>query len=117
MPGIVFFKTTMLNRIVEFYTKEIGMTVWLKQADCIILRFENMLVGFCQRDSGECEGLITFDYDSKDHVNEIYEKFKDIATEPPRENEKYQIYNFFAQDPEGRNIEFQTFLHEVEPIQ
>lgn len=93
------------------------MTVWLKQADCIILRFENMLVGFCQRDSGECEGLITFNYDSKDHVNEIYEKFKDIATDPPKENEKYQIYNFFAKDPEGRNIEFQTFLHEVGPIQ
>ena len=66
MPGIVFFKTTMLNRIVDFYTMEIGMTVWLKQADCIILRFENMLVGFCQRDSGELEGLITFDYKTKD---------------------------------------------------
>ena len=116
MPGIVFFKTKMLNQIAEFYTKEVGMTIWLTQANCIILRFENMLVGFCQDDFGELGGLITFYYDSKEQVNELYEKFKDIASEPPRENEKYQIYNFFAKDPEGRGIEFQSFLHEVEPI-
>ena len=92
------------------------MTVWLKQADCIILRFENMLVGFCQRDSGELEGLITFDFQTKDQVNNLYEKFKEIAVEPPSVNEKYQIYNFFAKDPEGRSIEFQAFLHKIEPI-
>ena len=31
-------------------------------------------------------------------------------------NEQYQIYQFFAEDPEGRTLEFQAFLHPVEPI-
>ena len=75
-----------------------------------------MLVGFCQRDSGELDGLITFDYETKEQVDNLYEKFKEIAAEPPSVNDKYQIYNFFAKDPEGRSIEFQSFLNRIEPI-
>ena len=31
--------------------------------------------------------------------------------EPPETNEQYEIYQFFATDPEGRSVEFQTFEH------
>jgi hypothetical protein len=38
----------------------------------------------------------------------------DIAYDPPKINEKYEIYHFFASDPENRVIEFQSFLHPVD---
>ena len=46
----------------------------------------------------------------------MYEMVSHIATSEPKKNEKYEIYQFFAQDPEGRVIEFQAFLHPIEPI-
>ncbi|NIQ07613.1 MAG: hypothetical protein GWO20_18420 [Candidatus Korarchaeota archaeon] len=43
----------------------------------------------------------------------MYENTKEYALGEPKVNEKYQIYHFFAEDPEGRTIEFQHFLHEI----
>jgi len=61
--------------------------------------------------------MYTFVYPSKEEVDEIYDKLcqSTIITIDgrPRVNERYQIYQFFAQDPEGRNLEFQAFLHPV----
>ncbi|MFV9504824.1 MAG: VOC family protein [Oscillochloridaceae bacterium umkhey_bin13] len=35
-----------------------------------------------------------------------------VATDaPPRENPRFQIYHFFARDPDGYRIEIQRFLH------
>lgn len=116
MTGIVFFKTKMLERIVQFYVEKVGMTIWLEQKDCIVLQFDNMLVGFCQRDISETEGMITFDFDKKERVDTKYEQFKDIAVGPPSVYQKYRIYQFFAKDPEGRNIEFQSFLDKIKPV-
>ena len=116
MTGIVFFKTKMLERVVQFYVEKVGMTVWLEQKDCIILQFDNMLVGFCQRDTCEIDGMISFDFDKKERVDMMYEQFKDLATEAPSVYQKYRIYQFFAKDPEGRNIEFQSFLDKMKPL-
>ena len=116
MTGIVFFKTKMLDRIVQFYVDKVGMTIWLEQKDCIVLKFDNMLVGFCQRDTSEIEGMISFDFDKRESVDVMYEQFKDLAVEPPSVYQKYRIYQFFAKDPEDRNIEFQSFLDTMKPV-
>lgn len=116
LAGIVFFKTTMLQEIVEFYVSDIGMYVWLEQADYVILSHGNLLLGFCHRESPDVEGMVTFFYPTQEDVDAMYEMLSHIATSQPMENEKYQIYQFFAQDPEGRALEFQTFLHPIEPI-
>ena len=92
------------------------MEVWLEQPDCIILQHGNLLLGFCQRDSAEVDGMITFVYDRKEKVDLMYNRLEDIATGPPKENAKYQIYQFFAEDPEGRALEFQVFLHPTKPV-
>jgi hypothetical protein len=113
MSGIVFFKTKNISDLSRFYTEKIGMVIWLRQEDCIILRHGNMLLGFCTRGDVEVGGMITFFYESRREVDEMYEKLIDVATTQPRENEKYSIYQFFAQDPEGRALEFQHFLHPV----
>jgi hypothetical protein len=64
----------------------------------------------------ELEGTITFFYPTEDDVDTMYKLLGQNATSEPVMNERYQIYQFFAKDPEGRILEFQTFLHPVEPI-
>jgi hypothetical protein len=44
----------------------------------------------------------------------MYERFRAEALDPPRDNPRYPIYNFFARDPEGRLIEFQMFTGDVD---
>jgi hypothetical protein len=106
----------MLQEIVEFYVSDIGMHVWLEQEDCVILIHGNLLLGFCDRETPELDGLITFFYPAIEDVDAMYSMLNHIATSQPTMNEKYQIYQFFAQDPEGRVLEFQSFLHPIEPI-
>ncbi|MFX1416191.1 MAG: VOC family protein, partial [Promethearchaeota archaeon] len=62
MAGLFFFKTRMLDEIVRFYLDRTGMEVWLRQKDCVILGHGNLLIGFCQRDISETQGMITFFY-------------------------------------------------------
>jgi hypothetical protein len=56
--------------------------------------------------------MITFFYPTKEDVDAIYDMLKHISTSEPKVFEKYEIYQFFAQDPEGRAIEFQAFLRQ-----
>lgn len=115
MAGIVFMKTLTLENTVKFYTKEIGAKIWVNQEDCIILKHNNFLFGFCQREGSLNSGwLITFFYQTKEEVDSIYEKLKEFAKSEPTVNLQYNIYHFFAKDPENRNLEFQTFLNEID---
>jgi nitroreductase/predicted lactoylglutathione lyase len=114
MSGIVFFKTRMPDELKEFYTSQVGCEIWLEQADCFLFRHGNMILGFHQQEDADTDAMITFFYESKDAVDQMYDKFKDVAESKPTANAKYRIYHFFARDPEGRTIEFQWFDHPVE---
>lgn len=115
MAGIVFLRTNNLKKIIEFYYDIIGATVWIDQQDCVIFKHDNFLFGFCQREGDIGTGwLLTFFYQTMTEVDEIYNKVKDLAITKPIKNDKYKIYQFFAKDPEGRELEFQTFLHEID---
>jgi hypothetical protein len=111
MSGIVFFRTTDEDRVVEFYRDRVGASVWLDQDGCTILRHGEFRFGFCERDRTDDCGIVTFYYDDRAAVDERYEALRDCARDPPTENEQYDIYQFFAEDPDGRAVEFQTFLH------
>ena len=100
----------------EFYLDRVGMTVWLEQPDIAILRHGNMLIGFHRQPEPDLDGLVTFFYDRREEVDAMYERMRDIAAGEPKENPKYRIYHFYAQDPEGRSIEFQQFLHPVPDV-
>lgn len=113
MAGVVFFKTRQIDAIEKFYAGEIGMQLWLRQEDCIILRHGNLLLGFCSRPDVERAGIITFFYDTVKEVDAMYDRLRAIATESPAVSKKYNIYRFFGQDPEKRLLEFQCFLHPV----
>jgi len=115
MAGIVFLQTNKLKKIKEFYTNTIGAKLWLDQGDCIILKHDNFLFGFCQREGEIKKGwLLTFFYQSKIEVDRMYNKLKSRAKTKPEINEKYNIYQFFAEDPDENSLEFQFFIHKID---
>ena len=110
MDGIVFFGTQILDELVAFYT-DLGASVWLEQPDCTILRVGGFRFGFCERADAESDGGLTLVVDSRAAVDELYERLSNVADGEPRYNDRYEIYQFFATDPEGRTVEVQVFEH------
>lgn len=113
MSGIIFFTTSAREDIVSFYLDRLGFEIWLEQVGCTILRHDNLLLGFCDGDDIDSAGVVTLFFEDRDTVDARYEDLSDIADEQPSYNEEYDIYQFFAEDPEGRTLEFQTFEHDV----
>jgi hypothetical protein len=111
--GIVFFGTTKLEEIKNFYVERIGCELWIDQGSCAILRYGNLLVGFCQSQKADLDTLITFFYERKEDVDLMYTELKSVSVAAPKENKRYRIYHFYAKDPEDRSIEFQCFLHPI----
>jgi len=117
MSGIIFLSTKDLESITRFYQEKIGMTTWLDQKSCKILQHGNLLLGFCEKDHSDTDGVVTFFFSTKEEVEQHYKMLKEIVTSQPKENPRYGIYHFFAKDPEGRDVEFQSFLHPVLPFE
>lgn len=107
--GIVFFRTEQREEVVEWYTDAVGAAVWEEQPACTILSVEGFRFGFCDDEETEDSGVLTFVYDDEAGVDAMYERVASVADDEPRFNEEYEIYQFFATDPDGRTAEFQTF--------
>lgn len=108
--GIVFFKTKNLQIIKNFYIENFGMEVFLDQKKCVILKYENILLGFCDSNEVDISVVITFFYETKQDVERMYEKLKDFVTVELKTNPYFKIYHFYIKDPDGRNVEIQNFL-------
>jgi hypothetical protein len=78
------------------------------------LKYGNLLIGFCSGENTDTEGVITFFFETPEEVDLQYQKFRAMAIDVPKENQKYRIYHFYARDPDGRSIEFQHFLHPID---
>lgn len=115
MPGLIFLPTSDLGAMKSFYQTRLDLNMWLDQGGCAILQHGNLLLGFCEQDGNPFKGFITLFYETRQEVDAVYQDLQDIAEDAPKENEAYRIYHFFARDPEGRRLEFQTFLHDLEP--
>lgn len=115
MSGIVFYISKTQDKTVDFYRKKLDCDIWLRQKDCIILRHDNFLFGFCSGNEVDSAGIITFFYDSPDEVDRVYGLMEEYSEKPPLHNKEYNIYHFFAADPEGRRIEVQCFGHPLDP--
>jgi catechol 2,3-dioxygenase-like lactoylglutathione lyase family enzyme len=117
MTGIVFFRTSRRQQVVDFYTDKLGFEQWLEQdGGCTILRRANLLVGFCDADESETDGIVTLAVEDRDGVDDLYDALEPKARHPPEENSAFDIYQFFLDDPDGRAVEIQTFLHETPPV-
>ena len=116
MTGIVFYATENRDAVVDFYCEMMGADVRLEQPDCTVLQYHNLLFGFCERDRTDDCGILTFVYPDRDAVDEAHATLSRVvaadAIEEPHENERYEIYQFFAEDPDGRTVECQSFLDE-----
>lgn len=117
--GIVFFRTENRERVVDWYRETVGCAVWLEQPGCTILERGDFRFGFCDAGGGdadaatETEGILTFVSPDRDGVDRMHDRVGDAVREEPHVNEQYDIYQFFAADPDGRTVEFQTFLHDL----
>lgn len=117
MMGIVFYRTDRRDRVVEFYRTRLGFEEWLVQdAGCHILRRDNLLLGFCGAETTDACGVVTIAVEDRAAVDDAYDDLADVATGPPEENEDFAIYQFFAEDPDGRTVEVQTFLNPTPPV-
>ncbi|AGN02433.1 glyoxalase/bleomycin resistance protein/dioxygenase [Salinarchaeum sp. Harcht-Bsk1] len=116
MSGIVFFRTERRSEVTAFYTDRLGFDRWLEQdGGCTILQYDNLLVGFCDSDSTDTEGIVTVVLEDEAAVDDLYRELSDIAHDPPEANDEFEIYQFFADDPDGRTVEVQTFRNPAPP--
>jgi len=107
--GIVFFRTEAQDDVIDFYTGRLGATVAVEQPDCTIVERAGFALGFCAREGAETEGTLTFVVPTREAVDEAYGALEDRTRGPPEYSETYEIYQFFAEDPEGRTVEVQSF--------
>ena len=117
MPGIVFFRTTHRSEVVEFYTDRLGFDRWHEQdGGCTVLQYDNLLVGFCDAAETETDGIVTVVVEDESAVDDRHRELSDVARSPPEINETFDIYQFFADDPDGRTVEIQAFRHSIPAV-
>ena len=109
MSGIIFFKTKELDTLKSFYIDKIGCQLWQEKQGNVVLKNGNFLFGFTQGEEAEVAGALTFFYEKMEEVDHLYETIKEIAVFAPVMNDSHEVYHFFAKDPEGRIVEFQSF--------
>lgn len=111
---IVFLGTNDLEKTHEFYQDILGLPLYKDQGLCRIYDIEGGgKIGFCEHMGVSVSGkspIITFLTDDVDGVyKKLLKKGVKIEKEPGL-NPKFNIYHFFATDPNGYFVEIQRFL-------
>lgn len=112
---ITFLPTADLTACAHFYETVMLLPLAVDQGSIRIYQVATGgFLGFCQSDDpapNDERIILTFVCDDVDGWHARL-RTQGIATDgTPRVNEKYQIYHFFAHDPDGYRIEVQRFLH------
>jgi catechol 2,3-dioxygenase-like lactoylglutathione lyase family enzyme len=113
--SVTWVYTADLARTCAFYAERIGLTQVHDQGLCRIFRMSpTAFLGVCQVRPGrfvEPKGVvITF---VTPDVDGWYRHLlaRGVTPEgPPERSDAFQVYCFFARDPNGYLLEFQTFL-------
>ena len=114
---IAFLPVADLSATHHFYGELLGLPLALDQGTCRIYRVAGGgYVGFCERDDASpAPGVIVTLVTTE--VDVWYDRLQatGIQTDgPPRYNERYGIYHFFASDPDGWSVEVQCFEDPLE---
>ena len=119
---ITFLDTDNLEETTKFYTEIMKCRLVVDQGLCRIFAItSDAYVGFCSHnflDKDKNTVCLTFVCDTREEVDKWYEYLSEEGVDikaPPKENEKFKIYNFFAKDPNDITIEIQYFLHPFPP--
>jgi catechol 2,3-dioxygenase-like lactoylglutathione lyase family enzyme len=112
---IVFVPVADLARSAVFYEQVLLLQLALDQGGIKIYRVAGGgFLGLCQSDdpvAADDRLILTF---VTGQVDEWHARLaaQGVGTDgPPRENQRYQIYHFFARDPDSYRLEIQRFLH------
>lgn len=116
---ITFLPTADLAACAQFYETVLLLPLVVDQGTCRIYQVAGGgYLGFCRSDSAppaDDRLILTFVCEDVDSWHARLTA-QGVATDgPPRENEQYQIYHFFARDPDGYRLEVQRFLHPFPP--
>lgn len=117
-PGIgqqvTWVYTADLDGTCAFYADVLGLAQVLDQRSCRIYRAcDNAFLGVCRARPGrrvEPEGVVITLV--TDRVDDWYRRLaaRGVPLDaPPAVSEAFDVYSFFARDPNGYRIEFQTF--------
>jgi hypothetical protein len=112
MNGVVFYGSERHDEVVSFYRERTDATVWHEQIDCTVFEHGGFRFGFCDRSHTDDCGYLTLTYPDRAGVDAAYEALADVADDEPTHSAEYEIYRFLATDPDGRNLEIQTFEHD-----
>lgn len=112
---IVFVPVADLTRSAQFYETVLLLRPTVDQGGIKIYQVAGGgLLGLCQSEAplaADDRLILTF---VTERVDEWHMRLvaQGVATDgSPRTNERYQIYHFFARDPDGYRLEIQRFLH------
>ncbi|NCC34807.1 MAG: VOC family protein [Chloroflexia bacterium] len=113
---ILFFPVADLAHSYQFYHQILGLKLVLDQGGIQIYQVApGAFVGLCQHEQGPLAAddrlIVTLVTPEVDHWYERLATGGVAVDAPPRENPRYQIYHFFARDPDGYRVEVQCFLH------
>lgn len=108
---VTFMFCDDLGEARRFYGDVLELEEVLDQGTCAIFSVTSTaFVGLCERevpDRSSC--IFTFVVDDVDGVHaELVDRGVECE-HPPRRNDRYDIYHFFALDPFGNRLEFQRF--------
>lgn len=115
---IVFMYCSDLRKTSAFYEDLLGFPLVVDQGSCRIVRVADRgggYLGYCERLTGEMESegvIFTFVVSTKGEVNAWHTQLLErgvAVQDPPKYNPTYGIYHFFFQDPDGYNLEIQSF--------
>ncbi len=115
--SIIFFGCRDLDSIRNFYGGVLDFDLYKDQGSCLIYKLPGgNYLGYCQhleKKAADRSPIITLLCETQKEVDEFYHYFKNAdrpTDQPPKVNEKFNLYHFFARDPEGYTLEIQCFL-------
>lgn len=113
---ITFLYTPDLDTTELFYSQIMNLEMILDQGKCKIFQINPCaFIGFCNTENlnrTDDNIIITF---VLNNVDEWYKKFcmhNIEIVKHPQLNQEFQIYHFFARDPNGYLLEIQRFLND-----
>jgi catechol 2,3-dioxygenase-like lactoylglutathione lyase family enzyme len=118
--SVTWVYTPDIDGTCAFYADKLGLELVLDQGMCRIYRTgPTGFLGVCQKRPGrevEPKGVvITFVTDDVDgwHAHLLAQGVTPDG--PPARSEAFNVYAFFARDPNGYRLEFQSFLDPAWP--
>lgn len=109
---MINFYTCIDLKETEAFWKRMGLTLYLRQPNTIILDSKEGMIGFIesihhQPPSYSCISIVK---NTKEDIDKMYERLKTEALNPPAIHPYAPVYSFFLKDPNGYTVEFQMFI-------